>query len=134
MGESSSELARRGLFSPVVRTDADSERIRALREREPAAWTAFFEEQKDVVFRSAFSMVGERELAEDITGQVFLEAIEGIRRFRDRAPHLRRGFLPSRVTAASMPCESAVASNAPASRRWRLQPSPLRPHWRLSGN
>ncbi len=84
MSESSSELARRGLFSPVVHADAHSERIRALREREPAAWTALFEEHKDVVFRSAFSLVGERELAEDITGQVFLEAIEGIRRFRDR--------------------------------------------------
>ncbi|MGE0598681.1 MAG: RNA polymerase sigma factor [Dehalococcoidia bacterium] len=93
MSESTSELARAGLFSPFVHADADSERIHALRARESAAWTALFEQQKDVVFRSALSLVGERELAEDITGQVFLEAIEGIGRFRDRGVPLTAWLL-----------------------------------------
>ena len=86
-------MAGHGLFSPVAHADANSERIRALREREPAAWTALFEEHKDVVFRSALSLVGDRELAEDIAGQVFLEAIEGIRRYRDRGAPLAAWLL-----------------------------------------
>ena len=89
----SSELAHPGIFSPTVPADAGSERIRALREREPAAWTALFEEHRDTVFRAALSQVGDRELAEDITGQVFLEAIEGIRRYRDRGAPLTAWLL-----------------------------------------
>jgi RNA polymerase sigma-70 factor (ECF subfamily) len=58
--------------------------VQPLRDRDPVAWTAVFEEHRDFVFRSALSQVGDRELAEDITGQVFLEAIQGIHRFRDR--------------------------------------------------
>ena len=37
-----------------------------------------------MVFRAVLAQVGNRAVAEDIAGQVFLEALEGIRRYRDR--------------------------------------------------
>lgn len=80
----SSEWTLPGLHAPRGHKNERADWIRALRERDPAAWTAVFEEHRDFVFRSALSQVGDRELAEDITGQVFLEAIQGIHRFRDR--------------------------------------------------
>lgn len=58
--------------------------IEALRSRETDAWAALFEEHRHLVYRAALAQVGERELAEDVTAQVFLEAIEGIGRYRDR--------------------------------------------------
>ena len=66
-----------------VRRD-DELRLEALRRKDAAAWTELFEEHRDLVFRSALTHVREPALAEDITGQVFLEAIEGIGRYRDR--------------------------------------------------
>ncbi len=81
MNETSEVLQRNRFSIPKV---AGQDQLAALRSREPAAWTALFENHRDLVFRLAFSQVGDRELAEDITGQVFLEAIEGIRRYRDR--------------------------------------------------
>jgi len=55
-----------------------------LRRREPAAWARIFEEHHPLVFRAVLAQVGNRAVAEDIAGQVFLEALEGIRRYRDR--------------------------------------------------
>ena len=83
-----SELVQQGLFAGRPAQSDDAEHLTALRNREPAAWTALFETHRDLVFRLAFSQVGDRELAEDIAGQVFLEAIEGIRRYRDRGAPL----------------------------------------------
>ena len=42
-----------------------------------------FEREHPLVFRSVFAQVGDRAIAEDITAQVFLEAVEGIGRYRD---------------------------------------------------
>ena len=80
----SSELTLPGLCAIPGPADARADWIRALRDRDPAAWTAVFEEHRDFVYRASLSQVGDRELAEDITAQVFLEAIEGIDRYRDR--------------------------------------------------
>ena len=85
MNETSEVLQHSSFSIPKV---AGQDQLAALRSREPAAWTALFEQHRDLVFRLAFSQVGDRELAEDITGQVFLEAIEGIRRYRDRGSPL----------------------------------------------
>jgi RNA polymerase sigma-70 factor, ECF subfamily len=55
-----------------------------LKRREPLAWTLLFESEYPVVFRSVLSRVREQAVAEDIAAQVFLEAMEGIGRYRDR--------------------------------------------------
>ena len=55
-----------------------------LKRRDHAAWSAMFEREHPLVFRAVFAQVGDRPIAEDITAQVFLEAIEGIGRYRDR--------------------------------------------------
>jgi RNA polymerase sigma-70 factor, ECF subfamily len=55
-----------------------------LKRREPMAWTLLFEREYPVVFRSLLSRVREPAVAEDIAAQVFLEAMEGIGRYRDR--------------------------------------------------
>lgn len=52
--------------------------------REASAWADLFEEHHPLVFRAVLAQVGNRQTAEDIAGQVFLEALEGIRRYRDR--------------------------------------------------
>jgi len=89
----SSEWTLPGLHAPRGHKNERADWIRALRERDPAAWTAVFEEHRDFVYRAALSQVGDRLLAEDITGQVFLEAIEGIDRYRDRGVPFRAWLL-----------------------------------------
>lgn len=69
---------------PATRSEHDTEEIERLKRREPAAWSALFEREHPLVFRTVFSRVGDRTAAEDITGQVFLEAIEGVGRYRDQ--------------------------------------------------
>ena len=79
-----SELARPRLLPRPIEEHETVSQLDALRARDPQAWTALFEDHRDLVFRSALAQTGARETAEDITGQVFLEAIEGIGRYRDR--------------------------------------------------
>ena len=55
-----------------------------LKRREPGEWSALFERDYAIVFRSSLSRVGEPTVAEDIAAQVFLEAMEGIGRYLDR--------------------------------------------------
>jgi RNA polymerase sigma-70 factor (ECF subfamily) len=55
-----------------------------LKRRETEAWALLFEEHHPLVFRAVLAQVGNREVAEDIAGQVFVEALEGIRRYHDR--------------------------------------------------
>ena len=62
----------------------DQEWLARLKRRESSAWTELFEREHPVVFRAVLARVGSFAAAEDITGQVFLEAIEGIGRYRDR--------------------------------------------------
>lgn len=60
-----------------------------LQQRDPAAWSALFEREHGAVFRCALAFAGEPAAAEDITAQAFLEAMEGIARYRDRGRPLR---------------------------------------------
>ena len=55
-----------------------------LKRREPGAWTAVFEREYPLVFRTVLIRVREQAVAEDIAAQVFLEAMEGIGRYRER--------------------------------------------------
>lgn len=82
--QETTELARPRLLTTASPPTEIDPFVEALRARETDAWTALFEEQRHLVYRAALAQVGERDLAEDITAQVFLEAIEGIRRYRDR--------------------------------------------------
>jgi RNA polymerase sigma-70 factor (ECF subfamily) len=65
----------------------------ALQRREPDAWQRLFEAHHPIVFRAVLSQLGEPEAAEDITAQVFLEAVEGIDRFRERGRPIRAWLL-----------------------------------------
>lgn len=71
----------------------DEQQLEALRTRNPAAWTELFEQQNGLVFRAALAQLGDRTLAEDVTAQVFLEAIEGIGRYRSRGKPLTAWLL-----------------------------------------
>ena len=82
--QDTTELARPRLLTTARPPTELDLFIEALRSRETEAWTALFEEHRHLVYRAALAQVGERELAEDVTAQVFLEAIEGIGRYRDR--------------------------------------------------
>ena len=55
-----------------------------LKRRDRLAWSRLFEREHSLVYRFVLSRVGEPAVADDIAGQVFLEAIEGIGRYRDR--------------------------------------------------
>ena len=55
-----------------------------LKRREAAAWTIGFEREYPLIFRVLLSRVQERSVAEDIAAQVFLEAMEGIGRYREQ--------------------------------------------------
>ena len=55
-----------------------------LKRRDRFAWSTLFEREHPLVYRFVLSRVGEPAVADDIAGQVFLEAIEGIGRYRDR--------------------------------------------------
>ena len=89
----SSELTLALAQSLSRQADERVDWVQPLRDRDPVAWTSVFEEHRDFVFRAALSQVGDRQLAEDITGQVFLEAIQGIHRFRDRGTPLSAWLL-----------------------------------------
>lgn len=60
-----------------------------LKLRDAAAWSGLFEREYPFVFRVVLGRVCERAAAEDIAGQVFLEALEGIGRYRDRGKPIR---------------------------------------------
>jgi len=61
-----------------------AEQLSLLRQRDAGAWAALFDQHYALVVRAAFSRVREQQIAEDIAAQVFLEAMEGIGRYRDR--------------------------------------------------
>ena len=64
--------------------DEAAEQVSLLRQRDAEAWAALFDEHYALVVRAAFGRVREHQVAEDIAAQVFLEAMEGIGRYRDR--------------------------------------------------
>jgi RNA polymerase sigma-70 factor, ECF subfamily len=61
---------------------------------EPAGWNALFDRFYDDVYRYALSRLGRREVAEDITQDVFVTAVRAIRSLRDsREPAVQAWFL-----------------------------------------
>lgn len=82
-------VARR---TPRAMASVDTE-LERLRRRDQAAWAAVFEREHAFVFRATLAQVGNRAAAEDIAGQVFLEAMEGIGRYRERGRPFRAWLL-----------------------------------------
>lgn len=65
----------------VSHAATDIERLRA---RDPGAWSQLFESTHRDVYRAALVQVRDPHIAEDIMAQVYLEALTGIARYRDR--------------------------------------------------
>src|SRR5688572_6106214 len=61
----------------------------ALRGGDQDAWRRLFEEEMPAIYRYAYSRLGSREDAEEVTNQVFAEAWHGIKRYRDEGLPLR---------------------------------------------
>lgn len=61
----------------------------ALRRGDAAAWTRLFEAEYDALYRFLAVQVRDSAVAEDLAGQVFLEAIEGIGRYREQGRPIR---------------------------------------------
>lgn len=59
--------------------------IERLKRRDQAAWSNLFENHYSLIFRAVLGEVRNQAVAEDIAGQVFLEAYQGIGRYRGRA-------------------------------------------------
>lgn len=70
-------------LAPTTAAGRDPE-VERLKRRESEAWAEVFERDHGVVFRAVLAQVGDRQVAEDIAAQVFLEAMEGIARYADR--------------------------------------------------
>jgi len=64
--------------------DQDDERVFAeqLRALEHDAWARLFDEHRDKIWRYALARTGRRDDADDLTSQVFLEALNSIHRYR----------------------------------------------------
>ncbi len=67
--------------------------IHQLQARDEGAWSALFEREYLFVFRSLLAQTANRAVAEDIAQQVFLEALAGIGRYRDRGTPIRAWLL-----------------------------------------
>lgn len=57
---------------------------RGLQKRDPEAWAEVYEKYFSRVYRYIALRVGDRTEAEDLTGQVFLKAVESIKSFKWR--------------------------------------------------
>ena len=58
--------------------DEEAELVRLAKARSPQAWTQIYETNHGKLFRYLRARVGDREVAEDLTAEVFLEALKGI--------------------------------------------------------
>ena len=64
--------------------DPENELSEKLRQLDQDAWSHLFDEHRPKIMRYVFARTGDRETAEDIASQVFVEALESIDRYRYR--------------------------------------------------
>ena len=69
--------------------DDFSEVIERARQRDSDAWTTIYERYRDSIFKFFYYQVRNRQTAEDLTGGVFLEAIQAAHRFTGDEKALR---------------------------------------------
>ncbi len=70
----------------------DAELLRRARERDPVALERIYERYADRIYRYIRAFVGEREMAEDMTAEVFVRMLEAVERSRF-ARHSLSGWL-----------------------------------------
>jgi RNA polymerase sigma-70 factor (ECF subfamily) len=75
-------LGTGGKQNRVSRVDLTAADLVGARRREPAAVTRIYTAYAPALFRFFMAAVGDRPTAEDLTGDVFKSAIEGLPRFR----------------------------------------------------
>ena len=69
--------------------DDFSEVIERARQRDTDAWTTIYERYRESIFKFFYYQVRNRQTAEDLTGGVFLEAIQAANRFSGDEKALR---------------------------------------------
>jgi RNA polymerase sigma-70 factor (ECF subfamily) len=69
-------------------------------QRDPAAFTALYRRYVDAVYFYMLSKVGERQAAEDLTEQVFLDALQGLPKYRHQGAFTAWLFTIARRRAA----------------------------------
>ncbi|MFN0094775.1 MAG: RNA polymerase sigma factor [Dehalococcoidia bacterium] len=70
------------LAAPLARTPVSE--VDRLKARDADAWSAVFEREYPLVYRSVLARTRNGAVAEDVASQVFVEAIAGIDRYRER--------------------------------------------------
>jgi RNA polymerase sigma-70 factor (ECF subfamily) len=90
-------LARPG--TPSVGGEEDASLVKAAR-RNPAAFAALYRRYVTPIYRYLYSHVGHAADAEDLTAQVFTEALEGLGRYRERGSFAAWLFTIARRRAA----------------------------------
>ncbi len=65
-----------------IKSQSDEAFSQKLRSLDQAAWTELFDTHHEKLWRYVFARTGNHGLADDITSQVFVEALESIHRFR----------------------------------------------------
>ena len=68
----------------VAAAQPTASKLTRLKRRDAQAWSDVFEEHHVLVFRAVLAQVHNPAVAEDVTAQVFLEALQDIGRYRDR--------------------------------------------------
>ncbi|HEY4686412.1 MAG TPA: RNA polymerase sigma factor [Dehalococcoidia bacterium] len=63
-------------------THDDEDLVLRAKRRDPGAWSQIYDLHYLHLYRYAYGRLGDRDEAQDVTSQVFVEALEGIDRFR----------------------------------------------------
>ena len=62
------------------------------KQRDAAAWSSLYSQHHDAVYRYIYGRLGQKEEAEDLASQVFLEALQSIDSFNDKGKPLAAWF------------------------------------------
>lgn len=69
-------------LDPSSAARAEALRAERLRRLEPSAWAALYDEHHLRVWRYVYARTGQRDVADDLTADVFAEAVASIHRYR----------------------------------------------------
>ena len=111
-------MLRRGKdrAAALVNVDADRSAVEAAR-RDPRAFEALYRKYVAQVYNFALYELRDTHAAEDLTAQVFLRALAGLRHFREQGDGTGSSF---RVAMTwMMPCSMAIAATGTGSARSR---------------
>lgn len=101
---------------------SDAQRVAAAQRGDMQALGALYDQHQDAIFRYLWARLGERPLAEDLTGEVFTRMLTALPNYRPEAPfrawlyRIARNLLFDhyrRQPRAPLPLHSAEAHSAP---------------------